>query len=591
MRSYRSWVYVCITTLVLFIILGCGNGSSHSTGNGGNTFAETTILDRSTSVAGPDTNADGVRDDVATVIDHFNLATNEKAACLEVAKSLQSTITAQPSRNQSITSALLLFSTTNAFYNLKPDGIAYLDRVMAYTVNTPERAAAYTAFETNLGGAVLRPTFTRGIHKAGRANTSNDICSNNGYEIAYINGINSTYQRSALSLMKLEEMVGFTVNGQTISYEQYYNPTDGLLQDLIEVAKQELAADGIAGRLEIMWAILMGNNGLVDSIINELRGLIPDIAQKIDRLRQLIYTKLGTAVSSIGPNPTPVVNKFVQATNVHVTEKKKILLVAHSQGNFFANAVYEQVQPTLTTASLGVVDIATPTTTVHGPYTTSDNDIVINAARLLNSALPANISVPFTLTDVLGHGFDQIYLNPGYAAKAKISADIQSTLNSLVAPSQGGASGFFTVTMTWDGTGDVDLHVIEPNGTHVYYGAKSGTSGYLDVDNVTANGPEHYYASCNSNELQTGVYQIGINNYARAAGRTATLVLATPDRIYDPISLDVGPVMGPAGNASPISVMSVRVDKDSNGHYTATQISTRAGQRNLSTYRSPFDTK
>jgi hypothetical protein len=41
-------------------------------------------------------------------------------------------------------------------------------------------------------------------------------------------------------------------------------------------------------------------------------------------------------------------------------------------------------------------------------------------------------------------------------------------------------------------------------------------NAYLDVDNVTANGPEHYFASYDSTILAPGEYCIGINNHARA---------------------------------------------------------------------------
>lgn len=48
-------------------------------------------------------------------------------------------------------------------------------------------------------------------------------------------------------------------------------------------------------------------------------------------------------------------------------------------------------------------------------------------------------------------------------------------------------SGFGTlkVTMSWNFYADVDVHAIEPSGTHIYYGSKVSyvTGGFLDVDN------------------------------------------------------------------------------------------------------------
>ena len=70
--------------------------------------------------------------------------------------------------------------------------------------------------------------------------------------------------------------------------------------------------------------------------------------------------------------------------------------------------------------------------------------------------------------------------------------------------------------MTWGSQPDVDLHVTEPNEFHVFYGSTRGPSGYLDVDDVTGFGPEHFYVSCGT--LETGTYAIGVNYYSGSAG-------------------------------------------------------------------------
>lgn len=55
--------------------------------------------------------------------------------------------------------------------------------------------------------------------------------------------------------------------------------------------------------------------------------------------------------------------------------------------------------------------------------------------------------------------------------------------------------GPITVEITWDDTEDIDLHISEPDTTHVFYANPKGTVGYLDVDDLDQYGPEHYYAS------------------------------------------------------------------------------------------------
>lgn len=49
--------------------------------------------------------------------------------------------------------------------------------------------------------------------------------------------------------------------------------------------------------------------------------------------------------------------------------------------------------------------------------------------------------------------------------------------------------GNITVQLKWDTQPDVDLHIWEPSGTHVYYSHKGGLCGYLDRDDTDGEGP------------------------------------------------------------------------------------------------------
>jgi len=85
-------------------------------------------------------------------------------------------------------------------------------------------------------------------------------------------------------------------------------------------------------------------------------------------------------------------------------------------------------------------------------------------------------------------------------------------------------SGLITITLTWDIQRDIDLHITEPSGAHVYYGNRRGQNGYLDVDDTSSYGPEHYYTNCT---LATGNYTVHIEFYSgSAASTTVTTVSA-----------------------------------------------------------------
>ena len=98
------------------------------------------------------------------------------------------------------------------------------------------------------------------------------------------------------------------------------------------------------------------------------------------------------------------------------------------------------------------------------------------------------------------------------------------------------------VELTWNGSGDVDLHlhngdVTQPwfsNYDTYYRNMNSSWGGGLDVDNVTANGPENIRV--NTPTIGENYY-IGVHNYRGASGRRATVRVycgagTTPAAVY-----------------------------------------------------------
>ncbi|HOY46632.1 MAG TPA: hypothetical protein PKU95_03300 [Candidatus Dojkabacteria bacterium] len=72
------------------------------------------------------------------------------------------------------------------------------------------------------------------------------------------------------------------------------------------------------------------------------------------------------------------------------------------------------------------------------------------------------------------------------------------------------------ITMTWDaGQSDIDLHVTDPIGNHIYYQNKSSNVGSLDFDNTSGYGPEHYTISSEAgNQMPVGDYRVQVHYYA-----------------------------------------------------------------------------
>jgi hypothetical protein len=89
---------------------------------------------------------------------------------------------------------------------------------------------------------------------------------------------------------------------------------------------------------------------------------------------------------------------------------------------------------------------------------------------------------------------------------------VQRLLYSLANPN------ILTVALTWDdGYSDIDLHILEPGGRHIYFLNHGGlNTPYLDYDNTVGFGPEHYFIEYGFQPYRgtlEGTYKIRVHYY------------------------------------------------------------------------------
>jgi len=87
-------------------------------------------------------------------------------------------------------------------------------------------------------------------------------------------------------------------------------------------------------------------------------------------------------------------------------------------------------------------------------------------------------------------------------------------------------TGDLQVTLTWNTGGandrvDIDDHVVEPDGTRVYYASPSGPTATLDVDNVVGFGPENIFVP--AGQAAAGVYRAQVVYFAGSQPTVATI--------------------------------------------------------------------
>ncbi len=202
------------------------------------------------------------------------------------------------------------------------------------------------------------------------------VCSPEGYTILTINGINTLNKEAEQNKNDLHEKLPPTYNSQELNVDFVYNPTHlAVVGDVFDTAVQALFAQ---------------------KSDYDLTEILNDASEKVTT--------------------------------------QKLLLVAHSQGNFYGINFYDKVadiEGGVPVQSIGMYGVASPAGYVAGGgnYLTSDTDTVISRLpRKLANILPPNIHIPLEPIDGNGHSFSDVYLK---YESARIVGDIKSALDKL----------------------------------------------------------------------------------------------------------------------------------------------------------------
>jgi len=405
------------------------------------------------------------------------------------------------------------------------------------------------------------------------AQSTGDLCVSQGVVAGFYNGVWNTTFDAGDGKEALAQAIGSkTAAGEDIRWEVFYNTTNTKWADMVETFNQRANSQNVVvgERWELFWEAIGGNGSsagwtgvIIDSTTN--------LADFFAGLANDVLAQTVAAVTFTLNNPPTLDNYAEHKAKIDgfAVEGKKFLLVAHSQGNLFVVPSYNYAASKVGAQAVKVVHIAPASPGLKGDYTLANLDLVINALRVTGTVPPNNVDIPGILlrsspVDASGHELVGTYLNPGMAPREKVVANATSALNALLPPVSTGTvatSGFFTVTMNWSGSGDVDLYTYEPGGSTVYFGSKNGVSGVLDVDNTVGLGPEHYYATCSSANLVAGSYRISVDNYSAPAGLTATLQVTS----YSTgvlLTKTVAVSNAPSHGSLPVNALVVDVTKD-----------------------------
>jgi hypothetical protein len=100
--------------------------------------------------------------------------------------------------------------------------------------------------------------------------------------------------------------------------------------------------------------------------------------------------------------------------------------------------------------------------------------------------------------------------------------------HAQVSPTPDLGTGDMQATLRWDTDDtDIDLWVIEPDGTEVWWFNQDGTTAELDVDDTDGFGPENVFVG--AGEAANGTYQVLVNYYRGEVPTEATIRITVFD--------------------------------------------------------------
>jgi hypothetical protein len=235
-------------------------------------------------------------------------------------------------------------------------------------------------------------------------------------EIYFGNGVFTEFSDAWLSAGAIQDALGEQLDPAefaALGFSVAYNPSAGFLVDFVESVLQALGSD-----LRRFWRPLFG------------------LEEWSDVLQAYLEEVLGSL--ELSELADQVVDNHVDAYKRSMAVGRSVIVVTHSQGNFFANTAWGQ----LTTAErkgFRIVASAVPDTFVAGggPYTTLSLDLVIALVRKakervgLPQPLPANVSTEVVDLWTLNHGFRSSYLAAGTSGQQQIVSGVRDAIGEL----------------------------------------------------------------------------------------------------------------------------------------------------------------
>jgi hypothetical protein len=286
------------------------------------------------------------------------------------------------------------------------------------STNTKPRLEAYLKFNHALDGT------TSALSEGDTCTDANPTNADKKVVIAFINGILTTKQDAKDSVEYLKNFYGEnTPKGKNISYEIVYNDSLSFYGDVANIIKT-LAPQG---EYERFFDTLHGGDTWYSDWLITASILLSNSIKKVN-----------AGILSLLDNPSiEISQKHKEKIDEWLNGGKKVLFVAQSYGNIFANAAYDYAH----SPSVKVVHVAPVSVQTNGAHVLADKDVIVFTINLSIKTLPKSThDIPVYSKrpagangkrDALGHRFVEIYINPALDISKGVRERINEAISSF----------------------------------------------------------------------------------------------------------------------------------------------------------------
>jgi len=291
------------------------------------------------------------------------------------------------------------------------------------------------------------------------------LSKENKVGVGFFNGVNTTQAAAQASVVRLNSLTKHKA-------KLYYNHTQGLMLDLLETYQQRIAESypAMAVRYDLMDDILSANGQvsrkLMDSGDAGISAAIQSFRDAAVGLERSAMSRIATMTKT---------DYGVQSAQLRrmVIENGNVVLIAHSQGNLFANHAYEALGAA-EQSKITVMHVAPASVRVYGKYLLSDLDLVIKPLASADGRSPSDVLSWFDAresrsADWTGHGFNEVYLNSDLPFVQQVVAAVDGDGKAATTGNEGLYGAY-----RWNGS--INYHSVEGSAwMKTSFSGKTGT--------------------------------------------------------------------------------------------------------------------